>query len=224
MFYGMPGVIAVGILPHHVMFMKARNMRCTISVEHKHLFSNFYLAEISLCRIIPVFLITGFNASIILKLIQQPATISRRRRHVSTQIALNSRHSAVIVELVEASRTTRTDRNQQVTVMLVIVSTSYILTYIPVLVHFILNKFDRALAIDGETLGIAAHITRGLYVLGFVINFFLYTVSGKVFREQLVLILCGCCSKNRTAVKQTSHTNLNGRVTNENAGEVTTLV
>ena len=121
---GMLGVIAVGILPHHVMFMKARNMRCTISVEHKHLFSNFYLAEISLCRIIPVFLITGFNASIILKLIQQPATISRRRRHVSTQIALNSRHSAVIVELVEASRTTRTDRNQQVTVMLVIVSTS----------------------------------------------------------------------------------------------------
>ena len=94
--------------------------------------------------------------------------------------------------------------------MLVIVSTSYILTYIPVLVHLILNKFDRALTIDGETLGNAAHITRVLYVLGFVINFCLYCVSWKVFREQLVLILRGFRSKNRTAVYQTLHTYLNG--------------
>jgi hypothetical protein len=36
---------------------------------------------------------------------------------------------------------------------------------------------------------IAGNYTRALYVLGFAINFFLYTISGRVFREQLQFII-----------------------------------
>jgi len=36
---------------------------------------------------------------------------------------------------------------------------------------------------------------KALYVAGFSINFFLYTVSGRVFRDQLRKIVCGCCSR-----------------------------
>ena len=38
---------------------------------------------------------------------------------------------------------------------------------------------------------IAENYTKTLYIAGFAMNFFLYTMSGKVFRKQLVFMLCG---------------------------------
>ena len=84
------------------------------------------------------------------------------------------------------------DRSLQLTIMLILVSSTYIVVYIPVLIAFVLYKLEHAhdVAISHTTIVIALNYSKLLYIFGFAINFFLYTVSGRVFREQLELILC----------------------------------
>lgn len=77
--------------------------------------------------------------------------------------------------------------------MLILVSTSYILVFIPVLVHFVVLKLQRSKVVDVSyvTMLTIQNYTRTLYIAGFAINFFLYTVSGTIFRKQLKKLL-GC--------------------------------
>ncbi len=72
------------------------------------------------------------------------------------------------------------------------VSTSYILAYLPVLVHFVLWKLMRSkvLVLSDAGMEIGQKYTSTLYIAGFAINFFLYTIGGKIFRDQLRDILC----------------------------------
>ena len=85
------------------------------------------------------------------------------------------------------------DKGMQTTIMLILVSTSYILVFIPVLVHFVVLKLRRSNVVDVSyvTMLKVQNYTRTLYIAGFAINFFLYTVSGTIFRKQLKKIL-GC--------------------------------
>ena len=55
-----------------------------------------------------------------------------------------------------------------------------------ILVTFFVSKF-----FYGETITAIKYYTTALDVVGFAINFFLYTVSGKEFRTQLLRIVCG---------------------------------
>lgn len=84
------------------------------------------------------------------------------------------------------------DRSLQLTIMLILVSSTYIVAYIPVIIIFVINKLEHAhkVAITIESITIALNYSKVLYIFGFAINFLLYTVSGRVFREQLELIIC----------------------------------
>jgi len=92
----------------------------------------------------------------------------------------------------------REEKSLQTTIMLITVSTSYVLTYLPVLFHFIIYfiqlKFDRTLHVGDKSMLIAGNYTKLLYVGGVAVNFFLYTVSGRVFRKQLIKMLA--CPRN----------------------------
>ena len=92
--------------------------------------------------------------------------------------------------LLKKSQNRQEDRSHQLTVMLTIVSSTYIILYIPVIIVFVLNKaLDPRSEIITHVL-IAYNYTKVLYIFGFAINFVLYTLSGRVFREQLRLLLC----------------------------------
>lgn len=80
----------------------------------------------------------------------------------------------------------------QLTIMLVLVSTSHILFHLPVLIHFGLWELQRLRIIDiSETGDIIAHnYVRAMYIFGVALNFFLYTMSGAVYRKQLKKLLC----------------------------------
>lgn len=80
----------------------------------------------------------------------------------------------------------------QMTITLILVSTTYILLHIPVLVHFVITKFVRSgyLDISRRTIFISQNYSRSLYIAAFAVNFFLYTVRGRVFRDQLHSLLC----------------------------------
>ena len=92
----------------------------------------------------------------------------------------------------------REEKSLQTTIMLITVSTSYVLAYLPVLFHFLIwfikLKLNRSLGIGGVAMLIAGNYTKILYVGGVAVNFFLYTVSGRVFRQQLIQMLA--CRRN----------------------------
>ena len=87
--------------------------------------------------------------------------------------------------------------------MLITVSTSYVLAYLPVLFHFLIYfikiKLDRQFDVSDDSMLIAGNYTKLLYVGGVAVNFFLYTVSGRVFRKQLIQMLA-CRRRNTQAV------------------------
>jgi len=87
----------------------------------------------------------------------------------------------------------REDKSLQTTIMLITVSTSYVLTYLPVLLHFVVYfirmQMDPVVATSDRSTLIAGNYTKLLYVAGVAVNFFLYTVSGRVFRNQLIKLL-----------------------------------
>ena len=50
--------------------------------------------------------------------------------------------------------------------------------------------------------------TRTLYISGFAINFFLYTMSGRIFREQLEKIVCDTQRRDRSTVTSVEATSV----------------
>ena len=51
-------------------------------------------------------------------------------------------------------------------------------------------KMNAWIATDEDTLTIFGNLSKTAYIIGFAINFFLYTMSGRVFRDQLRAMLC----------------------------------
>ena len=202
--------IIIFIMPYHILFMglyEEYNV-CTVLVPHERKFTVMYLTEAFLFRIVPVFSIVFLNCSIISKLSELKQQRSRRR-------------SSCVVTQNQNNRISRLakDKNVQVTILLLLVSSSYVILYFPVLIHFLVWYLHRSQVIHlpESTLIITKNYTAVLYILGFAINFFLYTLSGRIFRDQLNSILCGTPKKiyheinNMTAMDETTAnvTNLN---------------
>ena len=84
------------------------------------------------------------------------------------------------------------DRNLQLTVILILVSTTYVVAYLPTLIYFIIDllSYGKFLSVNNEARMIARHYTDLLYVSAFATNFFLFTMSGRVFRQQMWKIFC----------------------------------
>ena len=176
-------VVSATTCPYHMIMVGLHEnfAVCIVLIEHENTFSILYLVEAVVFRIVPVILIAFFNAFIICRVVNVSRV--KRNRH-RAQNHLNNKARAV---------SKKEDKNRQLTIMLILVSTSYILTYLPVLIHYILWKLQRldTIHVSDEGMLIAQNYTKTLYIVGFAINFFLYTVSGKVFRKQLIFLLCG---------------------------------
>ena len=175
--------ISISTCPYHMIMVGLYKDLpvCIVLLEHENLFSIFYLIEAVFYRIIPVIQIAVLNAFIIFRVIHvSKAKKKRRRSHNS----LNNN---------QRSLSKKEDKNRQLTIMLILVSSTYILAYLPVLIHYILWKLQRMdkILLSESGMTITQNYTKTLYIAGFAINFFLYTVSGKVFRKQLIFMLCG---------------------------------
>ena len=185
--FAMLFTIAITIAPYHIacmgqpFFQGAIQQVCVIIPEqpYEDIFFYCYVLEVMLYRVIPIIIIGVCNVFIILKVREfHRARKERRNKTLSNQKTAEN----------GTSRQQKHDENQhiQLTIMLIMVSTTYIVLYLPVLVTFFVSKF-----FYGETITAIKYYTTALDVVGFAINFFLYTVSGKEFRTQLLRIVCG---------------------------------
>ena len=87
---------------------------------------------------------------------------------------------------------------KQVTIMLVLVTTLFLILLCPTYVRFIYLLFAKLeTPLDYANTGLFVQITYKLYTLNNGINFFLYCISGHKFRNDLREILCNCRRKNQ---------------------------
>ncbi len=181
---GLLAVIMLSTSPYHMSMLGLHPQFpvCIVLLDHEDMFSLLYLIEAVIYRIIPVLLIAIFNAFIIIRVVAVSRVRKNRRGKQKNSVKTNKQ-----------SHSKKDDRNRQLTITLILVSTTYIITYLPVLIHYILWKLQRLKKVDlsDEQMVIAENFAKTLYIVGFASNFFLYTVSGKVFRKQLIYITCG---------------------------------
>jgi hypothetical protein len=173
-------VVAIFIAPYHFMFIGRLEGYdyCTVLIEKEAEFTILYIVEAMLFRVVPVFVIAVLNVFIIVKVTKVSRDKQRRSQGKSAQ---------------QRRRSVKEDKHRQLTIMLILVSSSYIIAYLPVLVHFVMWKLRRSqmVTVSERALDITQNYAKPMYIFGFAINFFLYTMSGRVFREQLILMLCG---------------------------------
>lgn len=197
-------LIATSIAPYHVMFIGiwVGYGVCAILRQHEAAFYVLYVVEMFIFRLVPVAIIAIINAFIINRVTslartkRQWMTGAPRGSNASSAAAAHDRHHRSSSQ-PSARKMHAEDRNLQLTIILILVSSSYVLAYIPVLLHFVMYKIQLSelIHVSRKALTIVGNYSKALYVAGFAINFFLYTISGRVFRDQLRKIVCGCCGK-----------------------------
>lgn len=138
-------VIAGSIAPYHVMYIGiwVDYSVCAILQIHEAAFYVFYIVEMFLFRLVPVAIIATINAFII----HRVTSLARTKRqwmsgvgHGSSAPATGERHGQAASQPPSAARKTHAeDRNLQLTIILILVSSSYVLAYIPVLLHFVMR-------------------------------------------------------------------------------------
>lgn len=217
--------IAACIAPYHAVCMGVivQYHVCTVRAEHEDVFSILYVVEMAIFRVVPVFVIAILNIFIIVRVTRLTQAKWKRRKLSLAKAAAaseavgqegNQRGGSIAgISLhhltTKKKRSMKThEKNIQLTVVLILVSTSYVLLYIPALVHFVLQKLILSgfIEVDQTNVHIFGNYSKSLYVSGFAINFFLYTVSGRVFRDQLKALLCPRVPLNRRGTRTTPWT------------------
>ena len=167
-------LITLSTMPYHVIMLGLHEFFpvCMVKLDYEDMYSLLYLFEVIVYRIIPVILIGIFNLFIIIRVVTSP--------RIRTGSHLNE---------------AETERNRQLTITLILVSSVYVITYIPVLIHHWIWKLVRLgkIDLDIRDLNIVQNFANSLYIFGFASNFFLYNLSNKSFRKQLSNI-SGCAS------------------------------
>ena len=229
-------VLALLIAPYHAVGMGLHRTEegyqvpyCIISKVYREIFAYCYMAEVIVFRVLPILVIAVLNWRIMLKVRAFHSARAQRRNntarnlHELTALCENQSESAVAkssnVQNVQCTEKTthvqkrnanctadQNESNAQLSIMLMVVSTTYIILYFPVLVDFLL----RATILESRSVAssIAYYVARTLDVAAFAVNFFLYTLSGTEFRKQLGKMLhlenvAGgnvFCSKGNTSV------------------------
>ena len=170
-------VIICSITYPHVMFIDSHQCYkiCTILPKNKDQFFYFYIVEVILFRLIPIILIAILNTLILKKLFNL-----QNARKLSTTLDASTQISS-----------TNYNKQTRISIMLLTVSTAYIVLYLPAIVNFILDRFivSGQLDISHSIMAHYDNLSEAMGVTGFAINFFLYTMSGQTFREHLFQII-----------------------------------
>lgn len=205
-------IISVTILPYHVTCMEVveGQQTCTVSVSQirADIFVYAYITEMLLYRIIPVIVIAVLNVFIIFKILRVHKQRKQRRsaslHHINNGKCPNRTNSQ--------SKASKEDKHVQLTVMLIIVSSTYVILILPVLVHFAIKGLSN---MDDMTDLQFRNYAMMFNISAFAVNFFLYTMGGSVFRQELKSIVFKKCgpngAKSRMKVSSTHKTStING--------------
>ena len=131
--------------------------------------------------IMPVILLTYMNYTIIKKVRES------RQMFGNTNIVEQQGEE----NITQRRRRVRKNAENQLTIMLLLVTTLFLILMIPTYIRFLYTTFARRDTPDKyATLMLFYHVSHKLYHTNNGINFFLYCISGHKFRNELKEILC----------------------------------
>ncbi|XP_076455670.1 rhodopsin-like [Babylonia areolata] len=173
------------------------DFRCTYKQEYLE-FVEFvwYWIDGVLYALLPCVLLIVFNTLIILG-IKRAANIQRQLTEDS-----NCRNKQVKGQAMEQLR-----QQRQITVMLVVISVVFVLLTIPNCIFFIYKpywKVERSAYRDYANYKCIEQIVYFLSDASHAINFFVYFISTKKFRDRFLDLVC-CCRKWKRRIARTSH-------------------
>ncbi|ESO08541.1 hypothetical protein HELRODRAFT_169408 [Helobdella robusta] len=101
------------------------------------------------------------------------------------------------VQQIERKRKRKEDKSLQLTITLILVSSTYLIAFLPSFIYSIFDtlSLNGYLSIHKSVRRMAKNYTDLLFMTAFANNFFLYTLSGRIFREQIKKMFCfkRCC-------------------------------
>ena len=161
-------VLSILTAPCHFLMIGIHDIFpvCIILREWANKFSVIHILELVLLRVVPMLVIALLTICVVYRVL------------VSKNVGENKNKI-------------KKDQNIQMTIILILISTSYILLYLPVIIHFVLLKLTRygIISISKEGMEIGQKSTRP-FTCGFVINFYLYIAGSKLFRKLLKRAVC----------------------------------
>ena len=183
---------------------------CTVLPERERGFFIAYLCEMVIFRILPVVGIAASNIAISIQSFQRRSF--RKQSKVSSKksnatnlevrsdpqyIGINSITADSRYKLKQAdssnsteNKSNKRERKMNIAIILFCISTTYVLCFIPLLLHFMLSGLTRMelLSLADGTLDIMQMVSTVLYITGFSLNIFLYTLASPLFRARLLRI------------------------------------
>ena len=187
-------VVMVTTAWYHVTMMGVQfGVSCSVYIKYETVFLRLHTAEMVAFKILPVICIVILNIFISVKLRRRHAKRTNRKSAHELQ-SLTTQTNPERSSSPQLRRKKQLEsRNLQITIMLLVVSSAYVILFLPVLVQFLLWGVQR---MDGyediisfETNLVLEYVASSLYIVGFAVNFFLYTVSCNQFREQLLVVV-----------------------------------
>ena len=202
--------VAIYNIPH-IVFEVALNGRCyAYSIKHVAAKVHSWLSFV-LNGVIPFSTLIYMN-SVIVKTVRRSRTLFGNNDTITTTDCSTNKINKAM-ETKQQNRFKNVER--QLTIMLLLVTTLFLILLIPTYIRFIYTSF-----VKGTTPSrFAGHelftrVSHNLYITNSCINFFLYCISGKKFRNDLRDILCSnrnsmlSSSNKRTDESQSNMTNI----------------
>ena len=154
--------IVLWIAPYHfIMFGADATHGCSSYSEWDFLVSILYIIEKLTFRVLPVLVIAAINASIICKIVTSGPVGEETNHH-------------------------RSDKNRQMTMLLILISVSYVILVLPLLTFYGLVFLHNTyiITVSKKNMEIARKWMKILNIAGFAINFYLYSIGSNMFKEQ----------------------------------------
>ena len=160
-------IISVLIMPYNFLMIGINNnsRRCTVYPKWFPQHSVINVVEIVVFKVVPVFVIAVMNICIIYKVVKHVP--------VSEELARNDRN------------------NRQLTLILILISTSYIVLYLLYLPEIVISAFWMVLVLKNKVADYAKEMwiwhkyAQTLYTAAFAINFYLYVLGSRMYRERM---------------------------------------
>ena len=189
--------VAIYNIPH-IVFEVVLNGRCyAYSIKHVAAKVHSWLSFV-LNGVIPFSTLIYMNF-VIVKTVRRSRTLFGNNDTITTTDCSTNKINKAM-ETKQQNRFKNVER--QLTIMLLLVTTLFLILLIPTYIRFIYTSFVKATTpsrFAGHEL--FTRVSHNLYTTNSCINFFLYCISGKKFRNDLKEILCS----NRNSVPLSSN-------------------
>ena len=98
-------------------------------------------------------------------------------------------NSLIIYQMVKKKRVKchKKDTSKKITIILILISTSYMALQVPPLIHVILTglRWMEIVTLSDYAFDLSYRYSSALYACSYAINFYLYSIGSKLFRQQL---------------------------------------